>query len=435
MPSSSRQSILATPLQTNTAAQRVIASPPLYTPRQAVLLLFCDPMPTQCLMIADLSHAEWRRLLHWLDISGLALYFLERLRHLNLDCILPSFVLARLKQNQTDNTARTHGMIAESIRIQTAFQRENVVYAILKGISLCPVSVQRPELRHQFDLDFLVAAESADTAKAILFRQGYRLYAQSGRSLEFKRDERPAISMRDFYKDQPGHSVELHVEANGDAASSRLARAEIGMLAGMKVPVLSPVDLFVGQGLHVYKDVCSEFCRTSHLLEFRRHILARSSDVAFWRELEIAGSSDTRTWVGLGVATQFITKIMGQFAPEGLTRWTVDRLPASVQLWSTLYANRSAFANVPGTKFYLLLQRELEGLGLPGKRSITKALLPLRLPPPVTRAAAREPMTTRFNRYSLQSTFLASRFRFHVMEGMRYVRALRCWREHLRRLS
>ena len=44
------------------------------------------------------------------------------------------------------------------------------------------------------------------------------------------------------------------------------------------MPVLSPVDLFLGQGLHAYKHVCSEFSRVAHLLEFRRHVLARRDD-------------------------------------------------------------------------------------------------------------------------------------------------------------
>ena len=435
MPSSSQQSVLAAPLQPQTVAQRGLGSPVLNSPREASLLLFCEPTPTRCFMLTDISGVEWRRLLHWLDISGLALYFLERLRQLDLCGIVPPSIVARLEQNQVDNTARMRGMVAESVRLQKAFQGEDISYAILKGLSLYPESVERLELRHQFDLDFLVAAKSAGAAKAILLRHGYRLYAQSGRSLEFKRGERPAISMRDFYKAQPGHSIELHIEAGGEAASSRLARVDIRTLADMKMPVLSPVDLFVAQGLHVYKDICSEFCRASHLLEFRRHILARSNDGAFWRELETAVGSDARVWVGLGVATQFITKIMGEVAPEALTRWTVARLPASVQLWSKLYANRTAFADVPGTKFYLLLQSELERAGLPGKRSVTKALLPSRLPPPVVRAAAKESMSTRLKRYSLQGMFVASRFRFHVVQGLLYACALRRWRKHLRRLS
>src|ERR1700679_4246301 len=168
MPSSSQQSVLAAPLQPQTVAQRGLGSPVLNSPREASLLLFCEPTPTRCFMLTDISGVEWRRLLHWLDISGLALYFLERLRQLDLCGIVPPSIVARLEQNQVDNTARMRGMVAESVRLQKAFQGEDISYAILKGLSLYPESVERLELRHQFDLDFLVAAKSAGAAKGIL---------------------------------------------------------------------------------------------------------------------------------------------------------------------------------------------------------------------------------------------------------------------------
>jgi hypothetical protein len=156
LPSPIRQSVIAGPLQPQAVAETILKSSAINPARKAVLLLFCDPVPAQCLALADLSSTDWRRLLHWLDISGLALYFLERIHQLNRCDTLPPFVLTRLEQNQTDNTARTISMIAESTRIQRVFQREDVGYAVLKGLSLCPESVQRLELRHQFDLDFLV---------------------------------------------------------------------------------------------------------------------------------------------------------------------------------------------------------------------------------------------------------------------------------------
>ena len=44
--------------------------------RHAILLSFCDPMPAACAELQHLSAKQWQRLLHWMDISGLALYFL-----------------------------------------------------------------------------------------------------------------------------------------------------------------------------------------------------------------------------------------------------------------------------------------------------------------------------------------------------------------------
>jgi len=401
--------------------------------REAVLLTFCDPLPQQCLRLQNLSEKEWRKLLNWLDISGLALYFLDRMRELQLCNMLPPSVLARLTQNLSDNVERTRGMIDESVAIQQEFQKACLSYATLKGFSLCPSSAPKPELRHQFDLDFLIAEKSAPEARRILERRGYRLYAISGRSWEFKINEKPVSSLMDMYKDLPGRSVELHVEANTPGHPSLLERIEKREFHGIDMPVLSPVDLFLGQGLHVYKHVCSEFSRTAHLLEFRRHVLVHRDDSTFWDELRSTAEENPRASLGLGVVTLLITRVMGDFAPEAFTNWTVRRLPRSARLWVRLYGRRAVFENFPGSKLYLLLQRELDSAGVPAKRSLRQALLPSRLPPAVIRASADEPLPVRLRRYRMQLHFIFSRLRFHIVEGLRYTWELYRWRQHMNR--
>ena len=152
-----------------------------------------------------------------------------------------------------DNTRRTHGLITESIAIQREFQDAGLLYSNLKGLSLWPMSAPKPELRSQFDLDFLVAEQCAPQARSILERRGYRLYAISGRSWEFKLNERPGFSLKDLYRDLQSYAVELHIEPGARISSSSLSRLEWRELHGLNMPVLSPVDLLLGQGLHVYK--------------------------------------------------------------------------------------------------------------------------------------------------------------------------------------
>lgn len=402
--------------------------------REAVLLTFCDPLPEQCSQLQNLSEREWKKLLNWLDISGLALYFLDRMRELQLCNMLPPGVLARLKQNLRDNIDRTRGMIAESVAIQQEFQSTCLSYATLKGFSLCPSSVPKAELRHQFDLDFLIAEKSAPEARRILERRGYRLYAISGRSWEFKINETPGVPIKDLYKDLPGRSVELHVEANISGHPSLLERIEKREFHGIDMPVLSPVDLFLGQGLHAYKHICSEFSRTAHLVEFRRHVLLLCDDDIFWDELQSIAKENPSAALGLGVVTLLITRVMGDFAPEAFTTWTVRRLPRPARIWVELYGRRAVFENFPGSKLYLLLQRELESAGVPAKRSLRQALLPLRLPPAVIKASADETLLVRIRRYCMQLHVIISRLRFHIAEGLRYTWESYRWRHHMNRL-
>lgn len=403
--------------------------------RRAVLLEFCDSLPHVRERLEKLTLNQWLRLLRWLDYSGLALYFLDRLSELDREDLLPPSIHARLHQRLRDNTIRTQGMTAESIAIQLQFQESNVRYAILKGLSLWPGSVSKPELRSQFDLDFLVSEESAPAARAILESRGYRLYGISGNSWEFKRNERPGLSLKDMYKDLQSWRVELHIERVQSGRYSQLERLEYRDLCGIAMPVLSPIDLFVGHGLHTCKHICSEFMRTAQLLEFRRHVVYRRDDSKFWDQLCRSAGENRRIYLGLGIATLLITQVMGEFAPEALTSWTVRRLPTSVHLWCQLYGRRVALGSFPGSKLYLLLQKELEDEGFPAKRPARRALLPSRLPPAIIRAAPDESLHMRLRRYRMQFSFIVHRLVFHTVDGFRYLWELRQWNRQLNRFT
>jgi len=292
-------------------------------------------------------------------------------------------------------------------------------------------SMPSPELRSQLDLDFLIAEESAPEARSILERRGYHLCAISGRSWEFKNDELPVKSLKDLYKDVPFRSVELHIEASVKNDSSLLARGEMNHFRDIDMPVLSPVDLFLGQGMHAFKHICSEFSRTAHLLEFRRHVIARYGDVAFWSELRARAQEFPRAPIELGVITLLITHVMGGFAPASFTNWTVDRLPVCARLWVQLYGPRVVFAGFPGSKLYLLLQKELAASGIPAKRSLRCALLPLSLPPLIAHARPNETPLMRVRRYCTQVRFILFRLRFHIVEGVRYLYESLRWQQYM----
>jgi hypothetical protein len=241
----------------------------------------------------------------------------------------------------------------------------------------------------------------------------------------------PGVPIRDLYKDLPGRSVELHVEAEIAGRCGLLERVERREFHGIRMPVLSPVDLLFGQGMHAYKHICSEFSRTAHLLEFRRHVLLRREDEGFWAELQARAEEDPRACVGLGVVTLLIASVMVHFAPEALTRWTVERLPLPARLWVKRYGRRVAFGSFPGNKLYLLLQRELEFSGIAAKRSLRQSLLPRRLPPSVIRASADETLGMRLRRYRMQLQVILLRLRFHLVEGLRYTWESYRWRRYM----
>lgn len=396
--------------------------------REAALLLFCDPLPAECSLLMRVSRREWVALLRWLDTSGLALYLLDRLGELNRTELLPAHVLSRLQQNLADNAKRIEFMIAESESIQSAFQQAGLSYAVLKGFSLWPISVPKLELRSQLDMDFLIAQESADEATQIFEAAGYRLRASDGRNLDFSADEEKRSSLKTMYEANRVRSAELHIESVPARQTSLLSRTQNMRFRGFTMPVLPPLDLFLGQGLHLYKHLCSQFVRAAHLIEFRRHVIARHDESDFWQELQIRCSAQPQVCIRLGVVVLLLSRVMGRFAPEEFTCWTVDQLPEPVRLWIDRYGHRIALASFPGTKLYLLLEQELEAAGLPARHSLRHALLPHRLPQPVVHAVPGENLRARVDRHRRQFQFNMFRLRFSVWEGLRYLYESMRWK-------
>jgi len=393
--------------------------------REAVLRCFSESHSRS--FVDVFAAKEWEMLLRWLDVSGLALYFLDRMTEIGQRSSLPGFVASRLQRCLDENRQRTLGLLEESANLQHEFRLADLSYAVMKGISFHPVVVPRPELRHQFDLDFLIASSNATAARQILERHGYTLFAVSGTCWEFKKGQTPHVAAKDLYRDLPYRGVELHLDSDTAVRPTRLGRAVFREIHGAMMPVLSPVDLLLGQMVHASKDIASPFFRASHLLEVYRHVLARRGDDDFWQELRVSVAEDQRACLLIGIAIYLATSIWGDFAPSALTSWTMEKLPPAIRLWLDLYGRTAAVQLPPGSKRYLWLLHEMDiAVGKPVGSSRSFSFL--RMPRAVIQAAPGETLSTRAARYRVQVRFLVSRVRFHFIEGLRFVIESRRWR-------
>src|SRR6478735_8653597 len=62
--------------------------------KETVLAAFWEPAPSIRARLSEFSARDWERATFWLAVSGLALYFLDRLTTLGLEDSLPPTVLA-----------------------------------------------------------------------------------------------------------------------------------------------------------------------------------------------------------------------------------------------------------------------------------------------------------------------------------------------------
>jgi hypothetical protein len=385
-----------------------------------------SPQALESELLRDLTDGEWAPLLSWLDTSGLSLYLLDQLTRSGRDDLLPAFVFAKLQRNLIDNMARTKAMIEELCEISASFEQSGLLFTLLKGLSLYPMSVRSPWLRSQADIDFLIAERDATRGRQILENRGFHLHAISGRTWEFRTGSIHTATLENMYRAIPFRSVELHLEAPCATQDSLLARRKEFVYDRLNFTRLSPVDLMVGQGLHLYKHVCSEYFRAAHVLEFHNHMAARNSDTEFWERFRGEANRSSMASLKLGVVILLTAKLCGRVPAVEYVAPTVERIPAAARLWVERYGVGATFGDAPGTKLYLLLQTVMAEAGVHSARSPVCALVPTNLPR-ITTPAPNESWPDRLRRYRVQARFLRSRLRFHVIEGVRYLREAVIW--------
>jgi hypothetical protein len=388
--------------------------------KEAVLASFYEPAPSIEARLREFTPSDWQRAKYWLDVSGLALYFLDRLETLNIQSNIPEAFLFQLRTNLAENRARTASLFHEAVTITDTLRQRNIECALLKGVTLPPESVPDLSLRNQMDLDLLIRESDARRVQSCLSKFGYSLNAISGNTWEFKAGSPGKPSLKDLYQVRRERAVEIHLMPDyrlRDLKRDSLARAEWRLINGHSLPSLSSADLLILQGQHLFKHMCGELTRASWVLEYWRNVCSRRDDAAFWREVESLAAVESGSCVAIGAATLLTSGIFGPFAPGELTHWSMDVLPAGVCLWVHLYGRRILLSDRVGSKLYLLLRRELNPQSAREKAARRRLLLPLHLPPRITRANGNESFVNRVRRFWLQVHFTARRLRFHVAEG------------------
>jgi hypothetical protein len=393
--------------------------------KETVIASFCEPAREVAARLREFSESDWQKVQFWLDASGVALYLLDRLTTLKLQHLLPERLLTRLQENLRNNRDRTNALFEEAVAINRALQQKGIQFALLKGATLTPDSVPDNTLRTQWDLDFLVAEKDATDTLQVLQDFEYSLYAVSGMTWELKAGTSGLPGIANIYKVLPYRSLEVHLlptqhDGTGNRRQDQLTRARMRTIRGETLCSLSPADLFMQQALHLFKHICGEYTRASWVLEYWRHVLARYSDKAFWREVKSLADDEPQAAVAIGAVTLLTTHLFGEFAPFELTDWSMNRLPSAIRLWVETYGHRAVMSEFPGSKLYLLLRQQLHAQKRSERAHLRGLIFPAHLPPKITHGKTNKGLLSRLMQYRAQANFIFLRLRFHVVEGLRY---------------
>ena len=373
------------------------------------------------------SNADWKSVLWWLDISGLAIYFLVQCQNNDARRLIPEWLSEELTQRLENNRFRIAALRREACELTQRLEVSGVRYALLKGMTLAPESVPDSAFRYQADLDVLVARRNASQAAHCASKLGYNLHATSGETLEFRAGEASIPKITNMYSALTQRALELHLLAEEDEQSSPLARRELRRFDGIEIAVLSAPDILVQQAKHLVKHLCGEHTRLSWVLEFHRHVQARCRDNVYWKSVESIAAAEKNGDLAMGMALWVAEQFFGITPMEMPWQWSAKAIPPRILLWLKRYVRTLLMGDAIGNKLYALLREEIPD-GVEPERSTRRILFPHYLPRPILQSKPRERFTERLTRYAVEIDFFFQRLQFHVAEGVRFSIEASRWR-------
>jgi hypothetical protein len=393
---------------------------------KAVVISALRPSPdfSKLHLLRGRREAQLKRLLLWLDQSGLALYLLSRLQqHEVLDGV-PSEFRRALERRLGANRERTLDLLGEFGRLVESFDTHGVRFCALKGFTLTPDFCPAAHLRHQTDFDFLVAAESIETAKRALESCGYATEESSQRGrLTFATPLRHIPSPRDNIYARPRHRevdllTSLRHEAQGvsvDGPSDWLTRLQCKRLNDISFHALSVEDMFHVQVLHAFKHLLGSWVRASWLLEIGYFIDRHYANADLWRSIATRAGQEHTVRDAFGLIVSLTNTLFPRPIPPTLQEWCLEPLSGRIETWVSQFGLRSVVSDLHGTKLTLFVHREF--VQNPGSWNsyIIRRMFPIRRQSSIGSVASVD-LGTRIMVKASQSLHVMRRMAFHARE-------------------
>jgi hypothetical protein len=385
------------------------------------------------------SRRDWQHTLAWLDDSGLALYFWDRLNRFGASDALPAEIGAQLERDLASNQRRLAEMQKEFDSLNRRFEAAGVEYVVLKGFALIPDYCPDAALRTQYDYDYLVHPKSANVAQRTLELAGYSQKNKNpGFQLPFFAAQPLSLpSPNDnFYSADIPRTVELHsslwesadrdminLQLPGDA----LDRKRPMNWEGLCFPVLEDDDTLVFQTLHAFQHILIYWCRPSCFLEIARFIARRHSDASFWERFRSRFEGRKYLPEIAGLIFSLATSLFEAPVPKQVAAWTTRNLPAALSLWVQRHGRNWVLACFPGSKLSLFVHREFVEDPDAWNQVILTRLFPVHRPARAVESGNPTLMSRALATWD-QWRFVWSRLAFHLGALLDYLWELPRWK-------
>lgn len=392
---------------------------------------------------------DWTRTLQWLDDSGLAFYFLRRVKERGATGLIPPWVCTQLETNFALNRQRTEDLWRRFRMINAAFADEGIPFSVVKGFSLPPHYCTSCALRYQGDLDYLVDEKSLPAAQQILTALSYsRKSSRSRQEAIFLSPNAtaPHLDGRQYSPDAP-HAVELHFDMwdaglYGLCRLPELFRVEQACTRGLNgesFPALNDEDGFLLQVLHACHHLFTHWIRILSLLEIAHFLECRADDRALWSRIEQKIGSDSTLREFTVIIVEMAAKLFCCSVPDLVLSWSKG-VCAEVRLWLDQYSRRWIFSDIPvhrlrllsDSKLVLFLQRQYRaahGCDPEYTETARRSRRPSRM-----LSSVRAKPALLLDRRWWKEQALIRRTAFHILSGLRYAYETPRWHWRLRKM-
>lgn len=401
-------------------------------------LQFSDDGESCAEQFARFGSSKWQYGLRWMDYTGLALYFLQKVRDTNATSRLPPFALERLEANHAANRRRAAYMQQRFASLNRKLNDAGVRYAAVKGLTLIPQFCPDPSLRHQNDFDYLVDEQSLPRARAALEEMGYALYKQTKReSVYGMPSQTSAVPGHEQYGANAPHAVELHIVI-GEWQNLLLTEpqflesAVVNTSGGVPFRALPEEQAFLLQSLHAFSHILGDWIRLSWLFEIACFFKSRQPDCQLWNRLGELLADDSRLREIVAVVSELTTQFFHVPAPAPIRMWQTELRPP-VKVWIDHYARKWAFGENRIDEFALFPTRRLplflcqQYIAGSVRAGILRRLVPLARLSRVAQTVAAAPSAALRPEFRKRERLLR-RSVFHLGAGMRYLWEIPRWK-------